>query len=167
MNTLDIRGTDIDAPSSHDVRNGVDPLQARIAEQDAIIDGLSTAARNIHRDLDTANERLEQTQSRHHADITGIGERLIEEAQDRGWCSDYYTIVDQLNKQLTVELPVRELDHEVEADIRVTIRIKARGENDAEDRAGEIIRQIERDIDARPNCTADPQESGDWDIRLA
>jgi hypothetical protein len=167
MNTVDIARADTDAPSTHAAQDTIGTLRARNAEQDTIIAGLSTAARNIQRDLDVANQRHEQAVGQHRADVAVIGERLLEEAQERGWCSDYDTIVDQLNKQLSVELPVRELDHEVEADIRVTIRVKARGESDAEDRAGEIIRLIERDIDARPNCTANPQDSDGWDIRLA
>jgi hypothetical protein len=167
MDTLDIVRTDADAPSTQDEQATLDELRARNAEQDTIIDGLSTAAQKIQRDLDEANQRHEQAVSQHRADIAVIGERLLEEAQERGWCGDYDTIVEQLNKRLSVALPERLADHEVEADIRVTIRIEARGEDDAEERAREIIRLIEQDIDERPHCTADPDDSSNWDIRLA
>ncbi|WP_125810685.1 hypothetical protein [Actinoplanes sp. ATCC 53533] len=166
MTTVDIPRTSIDPPSSHGVQDTNDPQRASMAEQDIIIAGLSTAARNMQRELDAANERHEQSVSQHRADIAAIGERLLEEAQERRWCSAYDTVVDQLNNQLTVELPVRELDYEVEVNVRVTVRVAARGEDDAEDRAGEIIRMIEQDIDERPTCTAYPQDSDAWDIRL-
>lgn len=167
MNTVDIPRTHIDASTPQATQDTIDLLRARIAEQDIIIDGLSAAAENMQRGLDAARQRHEQSVSQHRADIAAIGERLLEEAKDRQWCGEYDTVVDELNKLLTVELPVRELDHEVEVNIRVTVRVAALGEEDAADKAAGIIRQVEHDIDTRPTCTAYPQDSDAWDIRLA
>lgn len=52
---------------------------------------------------------------RHHADdIAVIGERLLSEARDRDWCSEYDDVVRHLNRSLHVELPIREEEYEVE-----------------------------------------------------
>ncbi len=103
----------------------------------------------------------------HQTDIATIGARLCDEAEDRSWCEEYDTIVDKLNTQLTVALPLRERDFEVAADVRVTIQVTARGNHDAEEQAGEIVREIERVIDGHAQCTAHPNDSRDWEIRSA
>lgn len=66
-------------------------------------------------------EHISNISSRHSRDIALIGGVLQEEAENRDWCSDYDDIVDRLNSDLHVELPVRETEHEVEVTGTVTV----------------------------------------------
>lgn len=62
---------------------------------------------------DRLRARLREAEQRHHADIETIGERLIREARNRNWCSEYDEIVQSLNRSISVPLPERERDYEV------------------------------------------------------
>jgi hypothetical protein len=71
----------------------------------------------------------ETAERQHSEDIAAIGTRLLAEATEHGWCSDYDDVVDDLNKSLTVKLPDRVKTWRVE----VTFEVSARSENDADD----------------------------------
>lgn len=67
--------------------------------------------------------RLRQAHANHELDIERIGERLIEEANSREWCSVYDEVVADLNRRLNVELPTREREYTVEVDVSGTVRV--------------------------------------------
>lgn len=77
-------------------------------------------------------ERLEaalaESERLHRQDIEHIGAKMIAEANRRDWCEIYDDVVDDLNNQLHVELPVREHDYSVELtyQVRVTATMTAR-----------------------------------------
>lgn len=55
-----------------------------------------------------------------HSALAAIGEALMREAEDRGWCDEYDSFVEQVNRELAqygAELPVREQDFEIEVGI--------------------------------------------------
>jgi hypothetical protein len=78
--------------------------------------------------------------------IQHIGDCLIEEAENRGWCQEYDEFVDGVNTKLPAEyqLPVRKMDTVVELTYSVTIKIdvddvpKNIDEGDLIDRARQI-----------------------------
>jgi hypothetical protein len=76
----------------------------------------------------------------HQSDIKMIGEALIEEANNRGWCDDYDKFVGSLNGRLSITLEERSHDYEVTATFIVTVSttISARDEDDANDQAGDM-----------------------------
>jgi hypothetical protein len=76
----------------------------------------------------------------HKDDVRRISEALIEEADARGWCSDYDKFVEKLNSRLTVALETREREYEVSATyiLKVSTKITARDIDDANDQAGEL-----------------------------
>lgn len=102
--------------------------------------------------LAVAQRRLEEARELHRGDIETIGERLISEANDRSWCGQYDEIVDELNRDLSVELPTREKEYTVSVDIRVEVRVSATGELEAHNMALSAAGGIEHVID-----------SGEWD----
>lgn len=65
-------------------------------------------------------QRVIEASEAHYADIKLIGDALIAEANDRGWCSVYDSFVDDLNKQLTISLPSREREFFVTQTYRLT-----------------------------------------------
>lgn len=104
------------------------------ATRDALVDQLT-------RERDHLRFTLDQRVQRHEADIQTIGNRLMREAEHRGWCSDYDDVVESLNQNLNVELPVRAKDYDVTETYTVTIRrtVSARDEDDAAE-------QVQNDI---------------------
>ena len=72
-----------------------------------------------------------------------IGERLIKEAEDRGWCDDFDRIISDVNEMLpgSFALPEREKEYEVswKETILVTldrsVTVRARNEDEARDEA--------------------------------
>lgn len=75
-----------------------------------------------------------------------IGERLLEEAEKRGWCSEFDEIIDEVNAKLPApfQLPVRERDFNVSWTETYTITVQrsatvtARNEDQACDLASEM-----------------------------
>jgi len=83
------------------------------------------------------HDEKEAAERQHREDIATIGSRLIEEATDRHWCSEYDAVVDDLNDSLTVKLPERLRTWRVE----VMFEVSARSEDDADN----IIRRLGSD----------------------
>lgn len=83
------------------------------------------------------DRQAERARRNHEADIATIGERLMDEAEHRGWCSEYDSIVDDLNRSLHVELPTRNKTWDVCWTVNVTVHqtIEARTANDAAEMA--------------------------------
>lgn len=93
--------------------------------------------------LEDAQRALSQAHQRHDNDIATIGERLIEEADRRGWCSEFDEIVDELNGSLFVDLPRRVRDFSV--DVRVEVSLGVTVTATTEDEAREIAAREWRD----------------------
>lgn len=71
----------------------------------------------------------------HQADIAAIGARLIEEANQRGWCSVFDRAVEDLNQTLTVKLPVRDRWFTVTLDGVGSFNVKADSQEAANEKA--------------------------------
>jgi hypothetical protein len=85
--------------------------------------------------------RLSEAARRHANDVKLIGDAMIEQANEHGWCAEYDKWVDALNRTLYIELPRRVTDFT--ADITVTVSfstIPANAEPFAEDIAQAIYR---------------------------
>jgi hypothetical protein len=96
----------------------------------------------------------------HRADVEAIGNALIEEADSRSWCDVYDTFVDNVNRGLTVPLPVRIREYDVEVSVQttVTIHTSAATESEARDNVGsDDVREALRDHSYS-------MHSDDWDI---
>lgn len=80
--------------------------------------------------------------SRHREDIEMIGTRLIEEAEDRGWCEVYDEVISDLNDKLYMKLEERTRDFVVEVQALVTFKITVpdqTSKSDAEELATDWI----------------------------
>lgn len=81
-------------------------------------------------------------------DIKLIGERLIREANDRGFCSEFDDVIDQLNAKLRIELPTRRKEYVVTQVVKVTrsITVYAKDEDEAMDDLSSIdcVRDLDR-----------------------
>lgn len=97
--------------------------------------------------LASVRESLRESRNRHVADIATIGEKLIGEANDRDWCEEYDTIVEELNGDLHITLPVREREFTVEVSVVLTITVNAKDEADAREKAGQIADEVEASCD--------------------
>lgn len=53
-------------------------------------------------------------------DIQHIGERLIQEADDRGFCTDFDDVIASLNGKLLIELPTRRKEYVITQVVQVT-----------------------------------------------
>jgi hypothetical protein len=131
----------------------LDVLSARANAADRLADN----ERILRAQLDTARASLDAEKDRHQADITRIGERLIEEANDRGWCRDYDSIVDDLNRNLHVELPVRMSDYDITYTITVTVTHTCEG-RDGDD-------AYQRDPSPSESDIIEQVRSGNWDTQ--
>jgi hypothetical protein len=56
----------------------------------------------------------------HRRDIQIIGQRLIDESDERGWCDEFDRIIEEVNTELLVELPTRMREFEVTVTLSVT-----------------------------------------------
>lgn len=83
-----------------------------------------SANRDIER-IQTSNRELQrlydQSVNKHVADIERIGARLIEESGERGWCSEFDDIIEEMNVDLNCPLPVRQNDFELSVTFTVTV----------------------------------------------
>lgn len=68
-------------------------------------------------------DRYRQEARRHTEDINTIGERLIHEADQRGWCEQYDEVIEDLNKTLHVDLPLRQREYEVSVSFTVHMNV--------------------------------------------
>ena len=104
-----------------------------VVSESAVLQGLIDLAST--RDGQHEEQRLQVSLARsgHASDIEKIGIALQEEAESRGWCSEYDEFVEGLNGGLTYDLPVREREYEVEieATYRMTVTVTARSEDEA------------------------------------
>jgi hypothetical protein len=115
------------------LRDQLAATQRELAESARLRGVYQQAVARLREEKDAAEER-------HREDIAAIGSRLIDEATERGWCSQYDEVVDDLNRSLTVTLPDRMRTWRVDVEFRVS----AKSEEDADG----IIRRLYHDSGA-------------------
>ncbi|MDP8971199.1 MAG: hypothetical protein M3N52_12040 [Actinomycetota bacterium] len=91
--------------------------------------------------------QVQDAKRAHCADVALIGEKLIEEANDRGWCAEFDTIVGELNQALHVELPARKREYQVAVTVTVWATVTAANEDDAIEQAREVFQCAESAVD--------------------
>lgn len=91
-------------------------------------------------------QRLQDVDERFRRSIDIIGQRLLQEAEDRGWCDSFDSIIDEVNSQLPFyELPTREEEYEVTVSVSGYIRtttsvmVMARSQDAANDMVAEDV----------------------------
>jgi len=86
-------------------------------------------------------DRYRQEAKRHIEDIKTIGERLIDEADQRGWCDEYDKMVDDLNTKLHLDLPLRNREYEVSVSftVHMNVTVTAHTPEDAQSMANDMI----------------------------
>jgi hypothetical protein len=93
-----------------------------------------------------------------------IGERLLQESQDRGWCDEFDRIIDEVNESLPgpFALPVREKEYEVTWEETVTVTVSrstlvtARNEEDA-------IEQVREGDEVENHEVLEAVRDGNWE----
>lgn len=111
-----------------------EPQPAASAREQSLLDRVAQLEEQNRRDvaeIQRLNGRLSVAQANHESDIARIGERLITEATDRSWCSEYDGIIEDLNSELSVELPSREREYRVTWTETFSTTVSARNEDDA------------------------------------
>lgn len=106
-------------------------------------------AKGYHRDYLEACTSVAQAREHHEKDIAIIGEALIAEADDRGWCDIYDGFVKNLNDKLYFELPTREKAYVVTHTFEVVVKINvtAIDEDEAKEKAEYMYGSYEGEID--------------------
>jgi hypothetical protein len=126
---------------------------------------------SANRDVERTQTSLRETQrlhdlsmNKHVADIERIGQRLIEESNDRGWCNEFDEIIEEMNVDLNVPLPVREKDFELSVTFTVTgsrsVTVRAASLDDA-------VEQFKENIDDHmdvSDAAADAANYGNFEI---
>lgn len=102
----------------------------------------------------------ETVQRQHRKDIETIGDALIAEADNRGWCEAYDEFVKGVNRNLTVDLKERIKEYDVEVRVSTTffIRVEATTEDGARE---SVTSPVVRDELAGH---AQNLDSDDWDV---
>lgn len=114
-------------------------LEAEAADQREISRLHDSSAADLLQELNRVKAELGIVRNNYDADILTIGEALIEEAEDRGWCDEFDTFIDGLEPKLHAEMPrrVRDYDVYVEITVRVPVTVSARNADHARERAEE------------------------------
>ena len=86
-------------------------------------------------------DRYRHEAERHIEDIKTIGERLIAEADQRGWCEDYDVMVDDLNTKRNIDLPLRNHQYEVNVSftVHMNVTVEAQSPEDAQSMANDMV----------------------------
>jgi hypothetical protein len=106
-------------------------------------------AKGYHRDYLEACASITQSRANHEKDVELIGQALIEEADERGWCSIYDAWIKKLNDKLYLELPNREKEYVVTHTFEVVVKVNvtASNEDDAKETAEYMYSSYEDEID--------------------
>jgi len=89
------------------------------------------------------NTQLNVVRNNYSNDIEAIGNRLISEAEDRGWCGVYDEVIEDLNSHLYMELPSRErtFTYKAKYTVYVEVEVESTNESDAEEQARDLIEE--------------------------
>lgn len=91
--------------------------------------------------------QLTEALRKHAEDMETIGEALIEEAEARGWCSEYDDVISNLNDKLNGELPLRYQERMLVFTVRVPVRIRPGDEDEAVDDARQKLEAVDGNLD--------------------
>jgi hypothetical protein len=108
----------------------IDRLEREVRNLMEIVNDQKIRVESIQRQYDTARNN-------HADDISAISTALMQEAEERDWCSVYDNFVSDLNSRLHVELATRVCDYNVELVVQVkfTGNFEASNADDAIDAA--------------------------------
>ncbi len=102
---------------------------------------------------------LDKTVDELRKDIQIIGEALIAEAKERGWCSDYDDFVDGVNNDLKrSSLPTRVVDFTASVSISISYQSSP---DECHDKIGDIMRALHGHGD---NLGGELYTIGEYDI---
>jgi hypothetical protein len=114
---------------------------------------LSSQLAQLNLRIDTFRETLEETRtqlsnsrSRHEADITLIGDTLLEATEE--YPDGYDDNVDFLNGRITYALPTRNREYAVSYAVTVTFTVNASDADSAQEEARPDMNRIESAIDS-------------------
>ncbi|GIF01088.1 hypothetical protein [Paractinoplanes rishiriensis] len=137
----------------------------------AHIETAAKAERELHDALAAARADAERqgrlaadAQRRHREDVELIGEKLLKEAEDRGWCKEFDEVIGALNAGLHIELATRDRDFTVTATVELRLTVTAVSEDDARDQAADLVRDAERELDDMDSITAYPEGRGSFRV---
>jgi hypothetical protein len=116
-------------------------------KSDRAIAQLNANIRDLQRELKHFIER-------HRTDIATIGQRLIEETENRDCGHLYDNIASELNRSLSVPLPGRPQPFTVCVSVDLHIDVIAHGAADARDEAYPRVLKVEDLLDGLPGITA-------------
>lgn len=106
--------------------------------KDARIEELEQSLRTAQEQYEQSQRRAREVQNEHEHDIIVIGDALIAEATNRGWCSEYDEIIERLNLRLHRSLPERESEYEVTWTETYTVTVSRSGTYTARDADGAV-----------------------------
>lgn len=121
------------------------------------------------RHADAWMKRYDNMQSQANSAIETIGQRLIDEAEKRNWCSEFDEIIDDVNGSLPghFQLPTREREYNVSWSETYTITVRrsatvtARSEENACDSASELYSGEADDYEIRDAISCGNYEFSD------
>lgn len=122
---------------------------------------------DLTRDLNKARAEADLARTNWAADVETIGARLLDEAESRGWCSEFDEIVSDLNSRLHKPLAERYRDYDVFVEVRVTIpvTVSARSDDEARELASQDWRDRWESSDAADKIlSGDVASSYDWEV---
>lgn len=130
-------------------------------EEPRIITELREEAATLKRELDRANERVEEFRTRAskwERDFMRYAERILQEAVDRDWCSQYEEVMDDIRGNLEIaSIPDREVEVDIEWEETYTVTVRRSGTVTLQAGYGEYeIEQAARDLNG--NSDADRSE---------
>lgn len=105
--------------------------------------------------------RAARQRSEHEQDIALIGEVLLREAQDRGWCDEFDTVVADLNDRLHIALPIRVREFTVRWTETYTVTVHRESTFEAKDgdQAWDLVEAGEADT----TDLLDAVRNGSWE----
>ena len=147
---------DYEYPYWVEVSSHVMRTYTEMSQYDIDIKSVLTRMNNYMRRAEEAEEKLRQmtdiaakhqTQAtewknlyddqkqKHIEDIQTIGDRLIEESNERNWCEEFDDIIEQVNQKMHIPLAPRKQDFEVTVYVTVSVSqevtVTARNEDEA------------------------------------
>lgn len=85
---------------------------------------LQTIAEGHRERVEKLEADLREARLRHQQDITRIGDRLMEEAENREWCDIYDDVINDINAHMWIELPTREQEYTVAFDVSAVVHVQ-------------------------------------------
>lgn len=102
----------------------VDIAMIPVADHDRTVESLNAQIESLTRDRDNLRTRA----AAYAEDFNTVGTMLMEEAERRGWCSEYDEFVDAVNgRTQRLELPSREREVEISWEETYTVTVRRTG----------------------------------------